>query len=70
MSIYQNVAMAKVTPRPKDWVGALIELLIWHTIEHEDFKQTLPYNHKSKHTVVVELRYIVQLKYIVPEPLS
>lgn len=62
--------MAKVTPRPKDWVGALIELLIWHTIENEDFKQTLPYNHKSKHTVVVELRYIVQLKYIVPEPLS
>lgn len=69
MSIYQNIAMVKVTRRPKDWVGALIELLTWHTIEHRDFKQTLPYNRKSKHTIVVELRYIVELKYIVPEPL-
>lgn len=70
MSIYKNAAMTKVTPRPKDWVGVLIELLIWHTIEHKDFKQTLPYNQKSKHTVMVELRYMVQLKSIVPEPLS
>ena len=69
MSIYQNIAMVKVTRRPKDWVGALIELLTRHTIERKDFKQTLPYNHKSKHTIMVDLRHVVEPKSIVAGPL-